>query len=197
MKIAIITSGFLPVVDGVTVADFNRMKKLSQWGHQVRVFCPDYSSLASVYPNWQDYTGEILPNIEVVNLPSDAFMGLDFERNVSWRARPYLMQSLEEFQPDILHVDEPERLSVGLLQTPASIMLSKLASPVFAFTARILLSMQRTISTGLPLPFPASRMYLSYCCDGCITLTIRPLPPVQLHKRKLSSWGLKTAGMQG
>ena len=118
MKIAIITSGFLPVVDGVTVADFNRMKKLSQWGHQVRVFCPDYSSLASVYPNWQDYTGEILPNIEVVNLPSDAFMGLDFERNVSWRARPYLMQSLEEFQPDILHVDEPERLSVGLLQTP-------------------------------------------------------------------------------
>lgn len=45
-------------------------------------------------------------------------MGLDFERNVSWRARSYLMQSLEEFQPDILHVDEPERLSVGLWQTP-------------------------------------------------------------------------------
>lgn len=118
MKIAIITSGFLPVIDGVTVADYNRMKKLSQWGHQVRVFCPDYSALASVYPNWQDYTGEILPNIEVVNLPSEAFMGLDFERNISRRARPHLMQSLEEFQPDILHVDEPERLSVGLLQTP-------------------------------------------------------------------------------
>lgn len=118
MKIAIITSGFLPVVDGVTVADFNRMKKLSQWGHQVRVFCPDYSALTSVYPNWQDYTGKILPNIEVVNLPSNAFMGLDFERNISWRARPYLMQSLQEFQPDIVHVDEPERLSVGLLQIP-------------------------------------------------------------------------------
>ena len=118
MKIAMITSGFLPVVDGVTVADFNRMKKLSQWGHQVRVFCPDYSILASVYPNWQDYTGEILPNIEVINLSSDAFMGLDFERNISWRSRPHLMQSLEEFQPDIVHVDEPERLSVGLLQIP-------------------------------------------------------------------------------
>ncbi len=118
MKIAIITSGFLPVVDGVTVADYNRMKKLSQWGHQVRVFCPDYSALASVYPNWRTYTGEILPNIEVINLPSDAFMGLDFERNISWRARPHLMQSLEEFQPDILHVDEPERLSVGLWQVP-------------------------------------------------------------------------------
>ncbi|WP_299484717.1 glycosyltransferase [Acaryochloris sp. IP29b_bin.137] len=118
MKIAMITSGFLPVVDGVTVADFNRMKKLSQWGHQVRVFCPDYSPLASIYPHWQDYTGEILPHIEVVNLPSDAFMGLDFERNISWRARSRLMQSLGEFQPDIVHVDEPERLSVGLLQTP-------------------------------------------------------------------------------
>ena len=133
MKIAIITSGFLPVVDGVTVADFNRMKKLSQWGHQVRVFCPDYSCLASVYPNWQDYIGEILPNIEVVNLASDAFMGLDFERNVSWRARSRLLQELEDFQPDIVHVDEPERLSVGLWQIPGIKYAKRAGIPCVCF----------------------------------------------------------------
>lgn len=133
MKIAMITSGFLPVVDGVTVADFNRMKKLSQWGHQVRVFCPDYSALASVYPNWQDYTGEILPNVEIVNLPSDAFMGLDFERNISWRARPLLMESLEAFQPDIVHVDEPERLSVGLWQVPGVKYAKQAGIPCVSF----------------------------------------------------------------
>lgn len=118
MKIAIIASGFLPVVDGVTVSGFHRLQKLSDWGHQVKLFCPDYSALASVYPNWQDYIGPILPNVEVIPLPSSAFMGLDFERNVTWRARRHLQTALEAFQPDIVHVDEPERLSVGLWQIP-------------------------------------------------------------------------------
>lgn len=118
MKIAIIASGFLPVVDGVTVSGFHRLQKLSDWGHQVKLFCPDYSALASVYPNWQDYIGPILPNVEVIPLTSSAFMGLDFERNVTWRARRHLQTALEAFQPDIVHVDEPERLSVGLWQIP-------------------------------------------------------------------------------
>lgn len=118
MKVAIITSGFLPVVDGVTVSGFHRLQKLSDWGYQVQLFCPDYSALGSVYPDGQDYTGPILPNVEVINLPSSAFMGLDFERNVNWQARRPLREALESFQPDIVHVDEPERLSVGLWQIP-------------------------------------------------------------------------------
>lgn len=118
MKVAIITSGFLPVVDGVTVSGFHRLQKLSDWGHQVKLFCPDYSALANVYPNWKDYTGHILPNVEVINLPSSSFMGLDFERNVNWQARCFLKETLGSFQPDIVHVDEPERLSVGLWQIP-------------------------------------------------------------------------------
>lgn len=118
MKIAIIASGFLPVVDGVTVSGYHRLQKLSDWGHEVKLFCPDYSALASIYPNWQDFNGYILPNVEVINLPSHAFMGLDFERNISWRARRPLQKALETFQPDLVHVDEPERLSVGLWQIP-------------------------------------------------------------------------------
>jgi hypothetical protein len=43
MKIAIITSGFLPVVDGVTVGSYYRLKKLSEWGHQVLAFLPRLS----------------------------------------------------------------------------------------------------------------------------------------------------------
>lgn len=118
MKIAIITSGFLPVVDGVTVSGMYRLERLSRWGHQVLVFCPDYSSLESVYPNWQDYSGKILPNVRVVNLPSTPFMDLDFERNVGVKANPILRRELEAFQPDIIHVDEPERLFFGLFRIP-------------------------------------------------------------------------------
>lgn len=76
MKIAIITSGFLPVVDGVTITVFQRIQKLSQLGHQVLLFCPDYSALPTIYPHWKDYTGDILPGVRVINLDSTAFTGL-------------------------------------------------------------------------------------------------------------------------
>jgi glycosyltransferase involved in cell wall biosynthesis len=118
MKIAIITSGFLPVVDGVTVSGMYRLQRLSQWGHQVLLFCPDYHALASVYPNWQEYSGEILPGVRVVNLPSTPFMDLDFERNVGINAYPILLQELEAFQPEVVHVDEPERLFFGFFRIP-------------------------------------------------------------------------------
>lgn len=113
MKIAIITSGFLPVIDGVTVSGLHRLRKLSQWGHQVLLFCPDYSALANLYPNWQDYTKNILPGVKIVNLESTPFMDMNFERNVSKNSYKIVLQKLEKFEPDIIHVDEPERLFVG------------------------------------------------------------------------------------
>ncbi|MGD1805452.1 glycosyltransferase [Dapis sp. BLCC M126] len=108
MKIAIIASGFLPVLDGVTVSGYYRVQKLSQLGHQVLLFCPDYSPLAHLYPNWKDYIGNIFPGIQVINLPSTPF--LDFERNVGFNTYQIVRRELEKFQPEIIHVDEPERL---------------------------------------------------------------------------------------
>jgi glycosyltransferase involved in cell wall biosynthesis len=118
MKIAIITSGFLPVVDGVTVSGMYRLERLSRWGHQVLLFCPDYSALESIYPDWREYSGNILPGVRVVNLSSTPFMDLDFERNVGINAYPLLLKELEAFQPDIIHVDEPERLFFGFFRIP-------------------------------------------------------------------------------
>lgn len=117
MKIAIITSGFLPVIDGVTITGYARIEQLSKKGHQVLLFCPDYSKIERIYPDWQQYTGEILPGIRIVNLPSTAFF-VEFERNVAWYAYGKLQQELAAFQPDIIHVDEPERLFVGFWRIP-------------------------------------------------------------------------------
>ncbi len=133
MKIAIITSGFLPVIDGVTVSGFQRVKRLSEWGHEVMLFCPDYQSLSSIYPNWEKYTGEILPNITVVSLDSQPFMDLDFERNVSRKSYQQLLKKLEEFSPDIIHVDEPERLFLGFLKRPGIDFARKKNIPCIAF----------------------------------------------------------------
>jgi glycosyltransferase involved in cell wall biosynthesis len=133
MKIAIITSGFLPVVDGVTVSGLYRLQKLSQWGHQVVLFCPDYSCLAHLYPNWKDYTGEILPGVRVINLESTPFVDLDFERNVSRKSYNTLLAELEKFKPDIIHVDEPERLFVGFWRITGKDYAKKANIPCVGF----------------------------------------------------------------
>jgi glycosyltransferase involved in cell wall biosynthesis len=118
MKIAIITSSFYPVIDGVTVAVYNRVKQLSLLGHEVIIFCPDYSVIKHIYPSWQDYMGEILPGIKVINLPSTESIGLDFERDPQSKSYSIVLQELSVFQPDIIHVDEAERLSICFLKKP-------------------------------------------------------------------------------
>ncbi|AFZ34993.1 glycosyl transferase group 1 [Stanieria cyanosphaera PCC 7437] len=118
MKIAIISSGFLPVVDGVSIAVFNRLIKLSKWGHQVLLFCPDYSPLLEIYPDWQNYTGNILPGVKVISLPSVPAIALNFERDPTAKSYQIVLDQLQQFQPDIIHVDEPERLATRFLRLP-------------------------------------------------------------------------------
>jgi glycosyltransferase involved in cell wall biosynthesis len=133
MKIAIIASCFLPIIDGVTVSGLQRLKILSQWGHEVVVFCPDYSSLAADYPNWRDYTGNILPGIKVINLASNCFVGLDYEPNVNRSSYQTVVEKLKEFQPDIIHVDEPERLYVGFWRLAGVNYAKKAGIPCVSF----------------------------------------------------------------
>jgi glycosyltransferase involved in cell wall biosynthesis len=133
MKIAIITSGFLPVVDGVTVSGLSRLQRLSKWGHEVLLFCPDYSMLESMYSNWRDYSGNILPGVRVVNVPSTPFMGLDFERNVGIHGYKVVIEELEKFQPDLIHVDEPERLFFGFFRIPGVRFARRKGIPCISF----------------------------------------------------------------
>jgi glycosyltransferase involved in cell wall biosynthesis len=133
MKIAIISSGFLPVVDGVSVAVFNRLIKLSKWGHQVLLFCPDYSSLQEIYPGWQNYTGNIVPGIKVISLPSVPAIALDFERDPTEKSYQIVLHQLQQFQPDIIHVDEPERLATGFLRLPGVAFAKQAGIPCVSF----------------------------------------------------------------
>jgi glycosyltransferase involved in cell wall biosynthesis len=133
MKIAIASSGFLPVVDGVTVTLINRLQQLSKYGHQVLLFCPDYSCVENIYPNWRDYTGNILPGVRVINLPSESIMGLDFDRNVTQKSYQTVLQALQEFGPDIIHVDEPERLFVGFWKRPGVDFAKQNSIPCVSF----------------------------------------------------------------
>jgi glycosyltransferase involved in cell wall biosynthesis len=118
MKIAMICSSFFPVIDGVTIAVFKRLEQLSLLGHQVIVFCPDYSPIKHLYPDYQKYTGQILPGIEIISLPSSKAIALDFERDLTVKSYQIVLQKLEQFKPDLIHVDEAERLGFCLLKLP-------------------------------------------------------------------------------
>jgi glycosyltransferase involved in cell wall biosynthesis len=149
MKIAIISSGFLPVVDGVTISLLNRLQKLSELGHQVLVLCPDYQAIAQIYPDWQNYVGEILPNVRVVSLASTPFMGMDFERNVNGSSYKTLIQELKHFQPDIIHVDEPDRLFLGFGKIPGIDFAKQHHIPCVSFLHTIFLLL---MDDFIPLP---------------------------------------------
>ena len=155
MRIAIISSGFFPVVDGVTVSLYHRLRSLSQQNHQVLLLCPDYQSLASVYPQWQEWSGEILPGVQVVNLPSEPFMGVEFERNLSRGANPLIQTELTAFQPDIVHVDEPDRLFLGTLNAPGVAYAKRHNVPCVGFYHTNFVDY---IEDFFPLPRPIVRL---------------------------------------
>ena len=133
MKIAIICSSFFPVVDGVTIAIFKRLEQLSLLGHQVIVFCPDYSPIKHLYPDYQKYTGQILPGIEIISLPSSKAIALDFERDLTVKSYQIVLQKLEQFKPDLIHVDEAERLGICLLKLPGIKYAQQHHIPCFAW----------------------------------------------------------------
>ncbi|PSB07765.1 glycosyltransferase family 1 protein [Pleurocapsa sp. CCALA 161] len=118
MKIAIICSSFFPVIDGVTIAIFKRLEQLSLLKHQVIVFCPDYSPIKHIYPNYEQHTGKIFPGIEIISLPSSKAIALDFERDLTIKSYQIVLKKLEQFKPDLIHVDEAERLGICLLKLP-------------------------------------------------------------------------------
>lgn len=191
MKIAIITSSFYPVIDGVTVAVYNRVKQLSELGYEVKVFCPDYSKIEHIYPNWQEYTGKILPGVEIISLPSTKSIALDFERDVTSKSYQIVTQQLNVFQPDIIHVDEAERLSVCFLKITGVKFAKQHNIPCVAFFHtnyleyfddyfQLPLGLNKVIKSFLNLIF--TKIYNSY------DLT---LVSSQITYKKLASRGIK------
>jgi len=118
MKVAIICSTFLPAQEGVSITLFERLKKLSEAGHSALCFVSSYSELKDIYPNWSDYVGCIFDNVEVFPLPSKQWMGVKRERNPIQTSISMINNALQKFQPDIIQVEEPERLWTTMFTLP-------------------------------------------------------------------------------
>lgn len=133
MRIAIITSGYFPGLDGTTVVVHERCRRLSEWGHEVLIVGPDYAPIAHYFPNWARHQGEVFPNVKSVSVPCRTFFGVEWERNPTPRAFKVLEEHLDRFTPDVIHVDEPERLTYGYWRRPGLAYARRRGIPVVAF----------------------------------------------------------------
>ncbi len=114
MRIAIISEGYFPEISGVTVSLHQRLKYFSQWGHQVRVYAPDYSQIANIYPNYRNHLGEVMPGVTVVPFPSQKFY-VDYTLDPKAFAAHIVEKDIQAFRPDVIHLECAERLFMGFL----------------------------------------------------------------------------------
>ncbi|BAW96920.1 glycosyl transferase, group 1 family protein [[Synechococcus] sp. NIES-970] len=129
MKVAIISSTFLPSHDGVSITLFERLKALSNRGHQVICFVSSYQEVADIYPRWSDYVGDLFENVTIVPLPSVAWLGIPQERNPKRGSLGLLEMTLGEFAPDLIQIEEPERVWTTLFTLPGWLYAQKKQIP--------------------------------------------------------------------
>lgn len=114
MKILIITSTFKPELSGIAETVYKRVKEVSKdESIEVMLLTPDYKPVAEYLPNYSEFLGKIFNNVEVKSYPSRK-PKIKVDKKDGRIMLPFWKYSLdkviEEYKPDIIHVDEPERL---------------------------------------------------------------------------------------
>lgn len=126
MRIAILSSGCLPVLDGVTISVDARVRRLAAGGHEVLLMAPrpaDDLGPPDGLPDAVTFAG----------LPGAPFGAAAGDLNPLPAAGAVIDAALTAFRPDLIHVDEPERLAVGLRRLPAVAFARRHRIPVVAF----------------------------------------------------------------
>lgn len=114
MRIAIVTSTFKPELSGIAETLNKRLREIARLGgHEVLVLGPDYRGCADVLPDWERWTGDLYPGVRVETYPTAAY-ALAIQKADTRRILPFWKHSLDDrlaaFAPDVVHVDEPDRL---------------------------------------------------------------------------------------
>ena len=115
MNICLVTSTFLPELTGVSTHLQNLANHFSRLGHKVLLLCPDYGVEKEIYPDYLKYRGELFPNVTVRPAPSQKNRrrpeSVNYREGTSWK----LEEAIGDFRPDIIQVDDPDRIyGVGL-----------------------------------------------------------------------------------
>lgn len=126
MRIAILTSGYAPVLDGVAVSVETRVRRLAGAGHEVLLMAPRPAADPGPPPGLPD-------TVRFAGLPSARFGDAAGDLNPLPAARPVMHAALAGFGPQVIHVDEPERLALGMRCLPALAFARRRGVPAVAF----------------------------------------------------------------
>ena len=98
MRIALFTETFLPKIDGIVTRLRHTVEQLQRNGDQVLVICPD--------GGLTEYKGAKIYGVSGVPLPLYPELKLALPR-------PSIGNTLEKFNPDLIHVVNPAILGLG------------------------------------------------------------------------------------
>lgn len=126
MRIAILSSSYLPVLDGVAVSVHERVTRLAALGHQVLLLAPRPGPHLGP-------PGDLPAGVAHVALASAPFGAVPGDCNPVRAAHGEIERALAAFRPEVIHVDEPDRLALGLLRLPAHAFARRSAVPCIAF----------------------------------------------------------------
>ena len=114
MKLAIITTTFKPELSGIAETVHKRIREFSKYSDlEVLLIAPDYLQIKDFLPNYEDFLGQIFENVRVITYPSRS-PNIKVNKKDGRIIVPFWKYSidkeLENYKPDIIHVEEPERL---------------------------------------------------------------------------------------
>lgn len=111
MKIAFITTTMKPELNGLSDSVYDRAMVMAEEGHEILILGPDYEIIKEVHPEYKKYQGQIHPSVQMIPYKSNFFK----EKSDGCIIKPFFQYSLNpaltEFQPDIIHVEEPYRMT--------------------------------------------------------------------------------------
>jgi glycosyltransferase involved in cell wall biosynthesis len=126
MRVAILSSGYLPVLDGVTLSVDVRVQRLAARGHDVLLLAPRPADDLRRPAGLPD-------GVVFVGLPGTPFGAAAGDINPGPAAHEVIEQALAAFRPDLIHLDEPERLAWGIRRLPGLAFARRHGIPAVAF----------------------------------------------------------------
>ncbi len=197
MRIAMLTEGYLPELSGVTTSLYQRLRWLGCWGHEVRLYAPDYSGLAEMYPNYLDYVGEVLPGVTVCPYPSKPYY-VSFARDAKPFTFGVVERDIRTFGPDVIHVECPERLFLGFLCRAGLRLGRKLRVPVTAFYHTNYLELIEDYKRDIPwLRIPGMVRALRSLVVWVYNSYDVTMVSSQVVQRKLEGFGVRNTELKG
>ena len=129
MKIAIASDIYYPMTNGVAVFSHNLALGLAKRGHEVMVICPSFDGeyhvdnehgvktvhlTSAKFPFYPDQINEVPKRKEFLGMPVPRLM---YKNGIWWstRALPEVKRALDEFQPDVIHLQTAETIAIAIV----------------------------------------------------------------------------------